>query len=365
MAEQKKAIQKRDFSTMTIQQMLADQAIQRQISLALPKHFTADRLIRVALTAINRIPDLRECTPLSVLACIMEFAALGLEPNTPLGLAYMVPFKNKHTQKKEATPIIGYRGFIDLAGRSGKISSVSAQIVRSSDEFRIEYGTDRSLHHVPTENRPKDDGPSNWKGAYAIVVFKDSGSDFEWMMRADILAIKSRSRAADSGPWSGDVNDQGEMWKKTVIRRIAKRLPLSPEDRSLGRAAMIDEGAEHGLLRPTETGFEMAVTIPEEETIEAPTRTSESQSATTAEAKEPEKKEETKSNGGSGLFNQESGDALLTAEEVNKVWGRAHEKGWKKPEVVAVLKKEFGVDQPSALKRSQMNAILDIIDQAK
>jgi recombination protein RecT len=75
---------------------LADllQQSKSQIALALPKHLTPDRMARLFLTALRTTPKLAQCTPDSFLASIMTLAQLGLEPNTPLGQAYLIPRKN-------------------------------------------------------------------------------------------------------------------------------------------------------------------------------------------------------------------------------------------------------------------------------
>ncbi len=191
-------------------------ASKKQLEMALPKHLTADRLLRVAMTSIQRTPQLLDCSQQSLLACIMTCAQLGLEPDQFLGQAYLVPFG------KVCTLIPGYRGYIALARRSGELQTLSAQVVYSNDQFIMEYGISDTLKHVPALNGDR----GKPVGAYCIFKYKDGGYSFDFMSTADIEKIRERSKASGNGPW---VTDWDEMAKKTVIKRHAKLAPLSVE----------------------------------------------------------------------------------------------------------------------------------------
>jgi recombination protein RecT len=154
----------------------------------------------------------------------MQAAQLGLEPTGVLGGAYLVPYK------ETCTLIIGYRGLIDLARRSGQIESIEAHVVYSNDRFRCHYGLSPVLEHEPAWEGP----PGAVKAVYAIAKMKDGGMQLEVMTRAQVDAIKARSKTSGSGPW---VTDYDEMARKTVVRRIAKYLPLTTE---LSDALQID-----------------------------------------------------------------------------------------------------------------------------
>lgn len=186
-----------------------------QMALALPKHLTSDRLLRVAMTSIQKTPKLLDCTPQSLLACVMTCAQLGLEPDQFLGQAYLVPYGNV------CTLIPGYRGYIALARRSGELQTLSAQVVYSNDEFSLQYGVEDTLIHKPALN-----GRGEAIGAYCVFKYKDGGYSFDWMSKEDIEKIRKRSKASDNGPW---MTDWDEMAKKTVIKRHAKLAPLSVE----------------------------------------------------------------------------------------------------------------------------------------
>ena len=218
----------------TVLRMLNDPALKRQIALAIPKHMTVDRLLRVAMTSIRTNPKLMDCSIKSLMACIMGCAQLGLEPEPFLGQAYLVPFKDK-AGHLHAQLIPGYRGYITLARRSGEVQSVSAQAVYFKDEFRIQYGLNEALDHVPAYG---DRG--EFRGAYVVFRYKDGSHSFDFMTKDRIDAVRARSKAKDSGPW---VTDYDEMAVKTVIRHHVKLAPLSIE---MGRAAALEERAMIG-----------------------------------------------------------------------------------------------------------------------
>ena len=123
-----------------------------RISAVAPKSMNKERMFQLALSAYNQTPGLNECSAASVLGCLMKCTALGMEPSAVdgLGRAYILPFYNKKTRSKEATFILGYKGMIDLARRSGQLRDISARVVHEGDEFEYEYGLDERLRHVPS-----------------------------------------------------------------------------------------------------------------------------------------------------------------------------------------------------------------------
>lgn len=207
------------------------------IAAVMPKHLTPDRLLKITLAAASRTPALLDCTPESILLSVMQAAQLGLEPNTPLGLSYLIPYDNTKTRRKEAQFIPGYRGLIKLAHQSGDIADLRSRVVYAGDEFRVEYGLTEKLEHIPLFGSEKRD----LVAVYAVATLKGSSTPhFEVMTRADVDAIRSRSRSGNSGPW---VSDFSEMARKTAIRRICKSLPLSVElSTALNAQAVAESG---------------------------------------------------------------------------------------------------------------------------
>lgn len=221
-----------------IAHLLSDPRIKSQIALALPKHMTVERLARIALTEVRRNPALGRCDQASFLGAVMQCAALGLEPGGALGHAYMLPFENRKKGITEVQFLIGYRGMIDLARRSGQIVSLEARAVYSADKFTVKLGLAPALEHEPAWE-VEDRGPLRF--VYAVAKLVGGGVQFEVMSRVEIERTRSQSKAGTSGPW---VSHYEEMAKKTVIRRLFKYLPVSIE---IQRAVGLDEQAESGL----------------------------------------------------------------------------------------------------------------------
>lgn len=205
----------------TLRDLFNSPAVRGEMAKALPKHITADKMIRLAMTAIQTTPKLLECSQMSLLGCVMGAAALGLELERFTGQAYLVPFYNKKTRCLEAQLIPGYRGLIALARRSGDITAVTAQAVYERDHFVYQFGLNERLDHTPAEG---DRGPL--RGAYAIFTFKDGSKMWDYLPLEEIEKVRNRSQAADSGPW---MTDYAEMAKKTVIKRLVKLAPASLE----------------------------------------------------------------------------------------------------------------------------------------
>ena len=189
------------------------------IAQAMPRHMNAERLMRVAQTAVTTTPALLECYIPTLLGGIIQCSQMGLEPNTVLGHAYLVPFFNTKKNRKDVQVIIGYKGLIDLARRSGQIISIAAHAVRENDDFEYEYGLNEKLRHVPAEGERGD-----IQYFYAVAHMKDGGHAFEVMTRAQVEAIRD---GGNKNPvWRGYFE---EMGRKSAIRRLAKYLPLSVE----------------------------------------------------------------------------------------------------------------------------------------
>ncbi len=184
------------------------------IERALPKHISAERFARVSLTALRNSPQLQRCDPASFLGALMTSAQLGLEPNTPLGHAYLIPFK------RECTFILGYKGMVDLARRNGVV--VMARTVYEGDEFDFQYGTDEKIVHRPVLGE-QDRGPAI---AYYATARWEGESQMLVASKADIDARRARSKASNNGPWQTDYD---AMARKTTVRMMAPFLPLSVE----------------------------------------------------------------------------------------------------------------------------------------
>lgn len=193
------------------------QSMGPEIARALPRHVTPDRMARVCLTALRVNPKLADCTPASFMGSIMACAQLGLEPNSPLGHAYLIPYKTT------CQLILGYQGMIDLALRSGRVTSIKASIVREGDTFEVEHGLNEKLIHRPCGD---DDAPMTH--VYAVARVKDGDPIFTVLSRA---AVEKRRKRGASGkgiptPWDTDYES---MALKCAVRALWKWLPKSAE----------------------------------------------------------------------------------------------------------------------------------------
>lgn len=218
-----------------------------RIEKVMPKHMSSERLYQLAVSTINQTPKLAECDSASLLSCVMKCSALGLEPSAVdgLGRAYILPFRNGKTKRMEATFIIGYKGLIDLARRSGHLVSIHAQAVYQGDTF--EYWEDETGQHFTFRpNRSAEHRPDLLTDVYVLARLVGGGMVFEHMTKAEVDAIRARSKSKDSGPW---VTDYEAMALKTVIRRSARYLPLSTEAQE---AVAADETTPdyNGVLSP-------------------------------------------------------------------------------------------------------------------
>ncbi|WP_433956958.1 recombinase RecT [Cytobacillus horneckiae] len=190
-----------------------------EIQRALPKHMDADRIARIALTAVRTTPKLLECEQTSFLAAIMQSAQLGVEPNTGLGQAYLIPY-GKQVQFQ-----LGYKGLIDLAVRSGQYKAIYAHEVYENDVFDHSYGLNKDLIHKPSAI-PEGDP----KGYYAVYHLQNGGYDFVYWTRERIdQHAKKFSQAVQKGwtsPWKTNYD---AMAKKTVLKEVLKYAPKSIE----------------------------------------------------------------------------------------------------------------------------------------
>lgn len=206
------------------------------LAAVLPKHVGADRMLKIALGALRTTPKLMNCSVESLMGAVVHCSQLGLEPNTPLGHAYLIPFENRKKGVTEVQIVLGYKGLIDLARRSGQIVSIAAHEVCANDEFEYSYGLDETLVHKPAMGAR---GPV--VAFYAVAKLQGGGHAFEVMSAEQINEIRDNSqnykfaRDKKMTVWG---QHYAEMGRKTVLRRLVKYLPVSIE---LAQAAALDE----------------------------------------------------------------------------------------------------------------------------
>lgn len=193
-----------------------------EIQLALPKHMNADRMARVAMTAVSSNPRLLECEPKTLLGALMEASQLGLEPNTGLDQAYLIPYYNKNIKGFSVQLQISYKGMIELARRSGQYKAIYAHEVYEEDTFEIEYGLHKNLIH-----RPVLEPESEPIGYYAVYHLTNGGFDFIYWTREKVEAHgRKYAKSFDKGPWRTNFD---QMAKKTVLKDLLAYAPKSIE----------------------------------------------------------------------------------------------------------------------------------------
>jgi recombination protein RecT len=189
-----------------------------EIKKALPETMNSERMIRLALTAFRNNQRLKQCDPYSFVAAVMQGAQLGLEPNTPLGESYIIPYG------KEATFQIGYKGVLSLAHRTGQYESIYAHEVYESDTFEYELGLHKKLVHIPADIQRGE-----IKYYYAVYHLVNGGHDFVvWSRQKVKFHAEQFSRAFKDpkSPWNKNFD---QMAKKTVLIELLKYAPKSIE----------------------------------------------------------------------------------------------------------------------------------------
>lgn len=225
-------------------------SMEGEIAKALPSVITPERFTRIVLSALSVNPNLAQCSPKSFLAAMMTSAQLGLEVNTPLGQAYVIPYRN-HGQL-EAQFQLGYKGLLDLAYRSGEVELVQSQVVYQNDKFEVAYGLEPKLEHVPAMADRGDP-----IAVYALFKTKSGGYGFEVMSMDDIRKhARKFSKSYQNGPWQTNFE---EMAKKTVIKKVLKYAPLKSD---FVRGVASDETIKHEIS-------EDMYTVPEEQIVDS------------------------------------------------------------------------------------------------
>lgn len=226
------------------------------IAKLLPSHLTPDRILKLAHVSLSKTPGLIDCDPMSIVKSVIVFSQLGLDFDSPLGTGYLVPFRDNKSGKTLCTPIIGYRGYLELARRSGHVRSVEARAVFEGDEFDFAYGTASFLTHKP---KALSFGKDKLICVYAIA-HHDRACSFDVMWKGEVENIRIGSRNGEGSVWA---RHYVEMAKKTVIRRLAKMLPLSPE---LAASLEVEQQVDSGEVPLINSEFNTVSDLEEKQT---------------------------------------------------------------------------------------------------
>lgn len=214
---------------VTVRRVIDRQA--DELRLVLPPSMDADRFARLTISAVKATPKLMlafgsKQGEQSVLLAAMEAATVGLEPNTPLQHAWLVPRKDHGVW--EARFWIGYRGLLTLIHRGGAVREVVAGVVHENDEF----GWGRELDRDTLTHRPGGDNRGKATHVYAIARLINGGAQFEVLTRAEVEKRREQSdgwKDAKSRPYSPWTKWPDAMWKKSAVRALVPWLDLSHE----------------------------------------------------------------------------------------------------------------------------------------
>jgi recombination protein RecT len=225
------------------------EGLKAHIEQAVPAHIDAARIIQMAANTVAKNPKLAECSALSIIGAVVEAATLGFKPSNALGQVYLIPY-GQHVQLQ-----IGYKGYIDLARRSGEIKHLFGYVVREGDEFNYSLGLNPNIHHVPAETR------GEITHVYAVAHYNSGGYNFVVLTKAQIEALRMRNpmqRSRINGAWATDYE---AMAIAKAIKQLSKFMPLSDE---MMKASYIDGAAfgEHSLSN-NNTGVNIDAVTPE------------------------------------------------------------------------------------------------------
>lgn len=224
----------------------------------LPQAMTVDKFQAIVVAAVADNMDLLDCDRASLLKACLSAAELGLSLNKNMGEADILKVWDGRLKRNVAQFRPRYKGLMKLAVQSGEVLKIESRLVYANDTFEVEEGIEpRIIHKHGLSNRGEK------IGAYCVWKLRNGETQFEIMSKEEILAIRDRSSAKTKdgnivGPWK---TDEAEMWRKTVVRRASKYMPLSTEAQ---RAVMADNQAE-GIIDAEEyAGDEMDITDFEE-----------------------------------------------------------------------------------------------------
>lgn len=225
----------------------------KAIENALPDHIGIERFVNIALTAVSSNPKLQLCTEASLIGGLMQSAQLGLEPNTPLQMAYLIPYENSKKvgdqwiKVLEAQFQIGYHGTIHLMWQSGMLADLHWSAWRKNDDFEVHEGTDKKLIHRPQLYKERGE----ILGYYAVAKTKFGGAPFDFMTIPELVEHGKK--------FSKGYEKEGNIWQKnfdaasfkTVLKQVSKYMPKTADREAIKfhKAMMADETIKHEIDR--------------------------------------------------------------------------------------------------------------------
>jgi recombination protein RecT len=218
------------------------------------------------LNAVKKTPELLKCTPQSLFGSILYFAEIGLPFNTPEGFGYILPYQNKGIT--EATPIIGYKGLIEMAYRNPKVKSIRIQSVYQNDEFDYEYGTNEYIKHKPCKSGDRGD----LIAVYCIAKIEGIDPLFVVVHKPELDKIQKLSKSGNSSysPYNNGTDVFNIMQAKVAIKLLFKTLPKTDND-ALIKVLEMDNKFDYEKnvrISATEQGYEVIDAPPKMKALE-------------------------------------------------------------------------------------------------
>lgn len=199
--------------------------------------------VSFALQHINKNTKLKECTPESKLAAVINIANIGLTLNPVSKEAYLIPRYNRVIKAMECTLEPSYVGLVKLLTDAGSVKSMVANVVYENDKFEIDLADNQNpVKHKPELTHSKR---GNILGCYALATLPDGTRQVEWMDLEQLYLIRERSetyaayieKKIQSCTW---VSDETEMIRKTLVKRIFKYLPRTEKMEQIDNAIQVD-----------------------------------------------------------------------------------------------------------------------------
>ena len=221
----------------------------------LPAGMSTGAIINGFLAEVSRVPKIAQCTQQSIQLALLLCARLGIEPSSPLGHVYLIPYDVKN-RGLALTVIVGYKGYLELMRRSGQVQQVVAGVVYDGE---IEGGLFRASVAPPmiehAYSLDVDRSPAKLAAAYCAIETKEDAGGGRYQAILDRSEVEARKARGAGGPaWR---TDTAAMWRKSAIRALLGSgiVPLSPDDQRRVAAAADAEthaATAHGVIIPAE-----------------------------------------------------------------------------------------------------------------
>jgi recombination protein RecT len=337
-------------NTMTISDLSSMlETHKNRIAGLLPPHIKAERVIALIIEAISRSQLLLRCSPLSIVAALLQASILGLETDNLTGEAYLIPYWNSKVNGYEAQLQVGYKGLVRLARNTGEFSVIDSQAVHVNDHFEPRKGSHPEVIHYWD---PKADRGAIY-GYYGVFTLKDGSTNFEFMTVDEIerhrdkysqsafkkdrgqFVLDQDGHKVPDGPW----NTSPEwMFRKTPLIQVLK---LAPKSRQLSKAITLDEQSEAGLRQHfVDVPPELNPGLTDDDAPD--------------EATEPKAKEALT-----------DGNALITSVQLQRLGQIAKENGWSPVDLSGYLKKQYSIESTQQLPAREFDGVIEILQMGR